>query len=144
MSERSTRFDVTLAIGAVALAGVNIVLFASAGSDWLVVAVGVVGVAMLTALTGRFYWRYSGGAGLALFTTGWVIVMLVGFVLSALWRLPDGTTSSSPSEPLIESLALLTVLVTTVPLIMCGLGLLVNVVVSRTRRGSYDEASATY
>ena len=42
------------------------------------------------------------------------------------------------------ALALLTVLVTTVPLIMCGLGLLINVVVSRTRRGSYDEASATY
>ena len=144
MSERSTSFDVMLAIGAVALAGLNMVLFASTGFDWLVVAIGVVGVAMLVAITGRFYWRYSGGAGLVLFATGWVTVMLVGFVLSTLWRLPGETVGSSPSEPLIESLAVLTVLVTTVPLIMCGLGLLVSVVVSRTRGGPYEKAPATY
>ena len=144
MSERSTRFDITLAIGAVALAGLNMVLFTSTGFGWLVVAVGVVGVATLVAITGRFYWRYSGGAGLVLFTTGWVIVMLLGFVLSDLWRLPDGTVDSSPSEPIIDSLSLMTVLVTTVPLIMCGLGLLVSVVMSRTRGGPYEKAPATY
>jgi len=144
MSERSTPFDVMLAIGAVALAGLNMVLFVSTGFDWLVVAVGVVGVATLVAITGRFYWRYSAGAGLVLFATGWVIVMLVGFVLSAFWGVPDKSIGSSHSEPLIESLALLTVLVTTVPLIMCGLGLLVSVIVSRTRGGTYGRAPATH
>jgi hypothetical protein len=70
-----------------------------------------------------------------LFATGWVIVMLLGFVLSAFWGGPDGTGSSSPSEPLLEWLAFLTVLVTSVPLIPRGLGLLVSVVVSRARGG---------
>ena len=142
VSEHASPFDATLAIGAVVLGGANIALFASTGLDWLVVAVGAVGVAMLVAITVRFYWRYSAGAGLVLFATGWVIVALVGSVLSVFWGGSDGTGSVSSSESLLEWLALLTVLVTSVPLILCGLGLLVSVVVSRTRGGPYGRDPA--
>ncbi len=142
MSGHSSSFDAMLAIGAVVLGGANIALFASTGLDWLVVAVGVVGVAMLVAITVRFYWRYSGGAGFVLFATGWVVVMLVGSVLSIFWGGADGTGGSAPSGPLLEWFALLTVVVTSVPLIVCGLGLLVSVVVSRIRGGPYEEAPA--
>lgn len=70
MSEHATRFDASLAFGAVVLGGANIALFAATGLDWLVIALGVVGVAMLVAITVRFYGRYSAGAGLVLFATG--------------------------------------------------------------------------
>ncbi len=144
MSEHAAPFDVRLAIGAVVLAGSNMALLASTDLDWLVIAVGVVGVAILVAITVRFYWRYSAGAGLVLFATGWVIVMLVGFMLSVFWGVPDGTGSSSPSEPLLKSFAFLSVLVTSVPLILCGLGLLVSVAMSRIRGGPYEKTPAAY
>ena len=99
-------------------------------------------MATLVAITVRFYWRYSAGAGLVLLATGWAIVILAGSVLSAFWRRADGTGSSSFSEPLLEWLALLTVVVTSVPLIVCGFGLLVSVVVSRKRGGPYEKAPA--
>ena len=143
MSEHAPPFDVVLAIGAVVLGGANIALFASAGPDWVIIAIGVVGVAMLVAITARFYWRYSGGAGLVLFVTGWVIVALVGSVLSAFWGGSDGPRSSSPSGAPLEWFASLTVFVTSVPLILCGFGLLVSVVASRVRGGPYGETPAT-
>ena len=101
-------------------------------------------VATLVAITVRFDWPHPVGAGLELFATGSVIVILAGFVLSALWGGPDATDSGSPSEPSLEWLAFLTVLVTSNPLILCGLGMLVSVVVSRTRGGPYEETPAAY
>jgi hypothetical protein len=71
-------------------------------------------------------------------------VILVGSALSALWGGPDGTSGTPPSEPFLEWLAFLTGLVTSVPLILCGLGLLVSIAVSRTRGGAYGEAPAAY
>lgn len=144
MSNHATRFDVSLAIGAVVLGGANIALFVATGLDWLVIALGVVGVTMLVAVTVRFYGRYSAGAGLVLFATGWVILMLLGSVLFALWGGPDGTSGTPPSEPLLGWFAFLTGPVTSVPLILCGLGLLVNLSVPRARAGAYGKAPAAY
>jgi ABC-type spermidine/putrescine transport system permease subunit II len=79
---------------------------------------------------------------LVLLAIGWVIVTLVGSVLSVFWGSSDATFGSAPSEPLLEWLASLTVLVMSVPPIVCGVGLLVSVVVSLTRGGPYEEAPA--
>ncbi len=144
MSEQATPFDVMLAIGAIVLAGANTALLAATDLEWLVIATGVVGVALLVAITVRFYQRYSGGAGLVLFATGWVIVMLVGFVLSAAWPVPNGASGSSHSRTFLESISILIVLTTSVPLIMCGLGLLFNVAVSQLRGEPYGRSPATH
>ena len=142
MSEHATPIDVSLAIVAVVLGGANIALFSATGLDWLVIALGGVGVTLLVAITVRFYGRYSAGAGLVLFATGWVILMLIGSVLFALWGGPGGSTGAPRTEPLLEWFAFLMGLLASVPVILCGLGLLVSIATSRTRGGAYGKAPA--
>lgn len=149
MSRHESLPDVLLAIGAMLLGSVNLALFAQPGVDfdgspldWLLVAAAAIGLALMVAITVRFYRRFSAGAGMVLFTTGWAITMVLGVVLT--WAFGNPETGSAPfAEPLFENLTRLALLVTSIPLVMCGLGLLVNVVISRMRSRSRGTAPTT-
>lgn len=149
MSRHDYLPDVLLAIGAMILGGLNLALFVRSGFDfdgsaldWLPAATAATGLALMVAITVRFYGRTSGGAGMVLFITGWAIVVVLGVVLT--WALGNPETGSVPlAEPVLENLIGSALLVTSIPLVICGFGLLVNVAVSHLRGRSHGTAAIT-